>query len=98
MDRFFTQVPIQNLKSLKSLKSDEKMSNFLRKNSLKLLNPFKIIQKMDFFRKSALACPKIVGSGHPAPRSKVLECAVNLRYWLTRSYADRPSYSSAKVY
>ena len=62
-----------------------------------LLNPFQNNSKNVLFRKSALACPKIVGSGPPAPRSKVLECALLLRCWPSRSRADRPSYRSAKV-
>ena len=32
----------------------------------------------------ALGGPKIVGSGRKAPRSKLLECAVNLTYWASR--------------
>ena len=92
MDRFFTQVRIQNPKSLER---DKKCRIFVVK--LTLLNPFQNNSKNALFRKSLIACPKIVGAGHPAPRSKLLECALNLRCWPTRSRADRPSYSSAKV-
>ena len=45
----------------------------------------------------ALVCPKIVGSSSKAPRSKLLECAVNLTYWASRQRADRPPQRSPKV-
>ena len=61
------------------------------------MNPFQNNSKNVLFIKSALACPKIVGSDPPAPRSKVLECALLLRCWPSRSRADRPSYRSAEV-
>ena len=55
----------------------EKNQKEKRKKKIKLVieNP-----KNRVFQK-ALGCPKIVVSSSKAPRSKLLECAVNLPYW-----------------
>ena len=58
-------------------KKERKKSKRKKEKKIKLVieNP-----KNRVFQK-ALGCPKIVVSSSKAPRSKLLECAVNLRYW-----------------
>ena len=62
-------------KKSKKVKRNSKEKKKFKNFKLMIENP-----KNRVFQK-ALVCPKIVGSSSKAPRSKLLECAVNLRYF-----------------
>ena len=65
-------------KKVKKEKEIQKEKKKFKNFKLMIENP-----KNRVFQK-ALVCPKIVGSSSKAPRSKLLECAVNLLYWAAR--------------
>jgi len=64
-------------------KKEKRKKKFKKKKNFKNFKLMIENPKNRVFQK-ALGGPKIVGSSSKAPRSKLLECAVNLTYWASR--------------